>query len=133
MREARDVFHCAIPSHDLSLAYEFYVVKLGCKLARRYPDRITLDFFGDQLVCHYNPEYILPEPSFYPRHFGITFKARADFDRLLHLLEVRVVPFFTPPSTRFAGSAEEHVTFGLLDPSHNVLEFKYYTDPRMMY
>ncbi len=24
----------------------------GCKLARRYADRITLDFFGDQLVCH---------------------------------------------------------------------------------
>ena len=26
--------------------------QLGCKLARRYADRITLDFFGDQLVCH---------------------------------------------------------------------------------
>src|SRR5271169_2603855 len=52
MRTTSDVFHLAIPVHDLDAAQHFYVSMLGCKLARRYPDRITLDFFGDQLVCH---------------------------------------------------------------------------------
>ena len=52
MRESRDVFHLAIPVYDLDESQEFYVGTLGCKLARRYADRITIDFFGDQLVCH---------------------------------------------------------------------------------
>ena len=52
MRTTSDVFHLAIPVHDLDAAQHFYLTMLGCKLARRYPDRITLDFFGDQLVCH---------------------------------------------------------------------------------
>ena len=52
MREPGDVFHLAIPVRDLAEAQEFYVDGLGCHLARHYPDRITLDFFGDQLVCH---------------------------------------------------------------------------------
>ena len=52
MRESRDAFHLAIPAYHLEETEDFYVRQLGCKLARRYPDRITLDFFGDQLVCH---------------------------------------------------------------------------------
>ncbi len=52
MRETLDVFHLAIAAYDLDDAQEFYVGSLGCKLARRYADRITIDFFGDQLVCH---------------------------------------------------------------------------------
>ena len=133
MRSSENVFHCAIPSHDLEEAYEFYVTKLGCKLARRYKDRLTLDFFGDQLVCHYNPDYQIPKPSFYPRHFGVTFRHREDFDRMVNLLSLRDVPFFEEPHQRFVGMVEEHWTMGILDPSNNVLEFKYYFDPRMMY
>ena len=49
MRDSRDVFHLAIPARDLDEAHRFYVEQLGCKLARRYPDRITLDFFGGTL------------------------------------------------------------------------------------
>ena len=52
MRTSDDAFHLAIPARDLDDAEAFYVKLLGCKLARRYADRITLDFFGDQLVCH---------------------------------------------------------------------------------
>ena len=42
MRECRDVFHLAIPAYDLADTEEFYVGQLGCKLARRYGDRITV-------------------------------------------------------------------------------------------
>lgn len=132
MRDEKNVFHIAIPAQNLDAAYEFYVTKLGCKLARRYDDRITLDFFGDQVVCHRSDD-ITAEPTMYPRHFGITFREREEFDRLLRLARERELPFFRDVYTRFEGLIEEHLTFFLVDPSNNLLEFKYYRDPRMMY
>jgi extradiol dioxygenase family protein len=132
MRDSHNVFHLAIPCRDLDEAYEFYVSKLGCKLARRYHDRITLDFFGDQLVCHLSDQ-IDEKPQMYPRHFGITFREKRQFDNLLRLARMRELPFFQEPMKRFEGLVEEHETFFLIDPSNNLLEFKYYVDERMMY
>jgi hypothetical protein len=132
MRSIEDVFHLAVPAADLDAAQEFYVAGLGCKLARRYADRITLDFFGDQLVCHLS-DRIDEAPELYPRHFGITFRHREDWQRLLALARARALEFFAEPFHRFAGRVEEHEAFVLIDPSRNLLEFKYYADPRMMY
>jgi extradiol dioxygenase family protein len=132
VREARDVFHLAIPVRDLDEAQEFYVNRLGCKLARRYHDRITLDFFGDQVVCHLS-EHWDRDLRLYPRHFGVTFWAREDFDRLVHLAKHRKVDVFRDVEPRFEGLVEEHLTFVIRDPSNNLLEFKHYRDPRMMY
>lgn len=134
MRTTTDVFHLAIPVHDLNEAQHFYVTLLGCKLARRYDDRITLDFFGDQLVCHLTEAMPTGRPeSLYPRHFGVTFRAEADFEALHACAVTRKIPFYQEASTRFGGMVEEHSTFVLLDPSGNLLEFKHYRDPRMMY
>lgn len=133
MRTTTDVFHLAIPSHDLDATYDFYVTRLGCKLARRYPDRITLDFFGDQLVCHLTDSEPAQPESMYPRHFGVTFRERADFERLHACAITRKIPFYHDLSHRFTGLVEEHQTFVLIDPSGNLLEFKHYDDPRMMY
>jgi extradiol dioxygenase family protein len=132
VRTTHDVFHLAVPVDDLDAAQDYYVGGLGCKLARRYPDRITLDFFGDQLVCHLS-DRIENEPTLYPRHFGVTFRERADWDRLVALARTRKLPFFSEPFERFTGLVEEHRTFVLVDPSNNLLEFKHYDDPRMMY
>ena len=132
MRTNDDAFHLAIPTHNLDEAEAFYVKLLGCKLARRYADRITLDFFGDQLVCHLS-DRIDENPQMYPRHFGITFRRREDFDALVRLARVRGATFFAEPSQRFDGMIEEHSTFMLVDPSNNLIEFKHYLDPRMMY
>jgi hypothetical protein len=132
VRESRDVFHLAIPVRDLDEASAFYVDGLGCHLARRYPDRITLDFFGDQVVCHLS-DHVDRDPELYPRHFGVTFRARADFDALVALAETRKLPVFRATQLRFEGMAEEHATFVLRDPSNNLLEFKWYRDHRMMY
>jgi hypothetical protein len=134
MRHERDVFHLAIPVHDLDAAREFYVGGLGCKLARTYPDRITLDFFGDQLVCHLTVGMDPSAPtSLYPRHFGVTFREAGEFDALVALCGFRELAVFAEVSTRFAGKAEEHRTVVLSDPSGNLIEFKHYHDPRMMY
>jgi uncharacterized protein len=133
MRTTHDVFHLAIPVHDLDEAQEFYVTQLGCKLARRYDDRITVDFFGDQLVCHLTPGEPAAPESLYPRHFGVTFREVTDFEALHACATLRKIPFYLDVSKRFEGLVEEHQTFVLVDPSGNLLEFKHYLDPRMMY
>jgi extradiol dioxygenase family protein len=134
MRTTHDVFHLAIPVYDLDETQHFYVTQLGCKLARRYEDRITLDFFGDQVVCHLT-EGTAPErpESLYPRHFGVTFREAADFDALYACAITRKIMFYSEVSLRFEGMVEEHRTFVLIDPAGNLLEFKHYRDPRMMY
>ena len=132
MREARDAFHLAIPVHDLEAARHFYVDLLGCHLARSYPDRITIDFFGDQVVCHLSQD-VVSEPELYPRHFGVTFREQADFDAVLTLAVQRGIPFFQMVQPRFKDLVEEHLTFVLRDPSNNLIEFKHYRDPRMMW
>lgn len=133
MRDSANVFHLAIPARDLDETYEFYVTGLGCHLARRYDDRITLDFFGDQVVCHLSDRWERDASDLYPRHFGVTFVRRDEYDNLVNLVELRNLEMYAPVSTRFAGTAEEHLTFVLKDPSNNLLEFKHYLDPRMVY
>jgi extradiol dioxygenase family protein len=132
MRERRDVFHLAIPVRDLEETQDFYVGLLGCRLARRYADRITFDFFGDQVVCHLS-DAIDEDPDLYPRHFGVTFRDRDDFEAVRRLAATRGMPVFRQCQTRFEGAAEEHLTFVLCDPSNNLIEFKWYLDHRMMY
>lgn len=132
-RPVDNVFHLAIPCRDLEEARRFYVDQLGCLLARRYADRITLNFFGDQVVCHLLPNQVDPEPRMYPRHFGVTFRDEAAFLALHARAKSSAVPFFKEIFVRFAGQPEEHRTFFLCDPSNNLLEFKHYGDPAMMY
>jgi extradiol dioxygenase family protein len=132
MRDPKNVFHLAIPCADLDAARDFYE-KLGCPTARRYDDRITLNFFGDQVVCHLCPDGVDPTPKMYPRHFGVTLRDRVDYERILEAVHASGLHFFKEPFVRFAGLPEEHHTFFLIDPSNNLLEFKFYADPSKMY
>ncbi len=133
MRSSENVFHLAIPIRDIDETAKFYVEGLGCREARRYDDRVTLDFFGDQVVCHLAPDEIDPDPKMYPRHFGVTFRTREDFDEVHARAKSRGLPFFAEQFVRFDGQREAHRTFMLRDPSNNLLEFKHYDDPTMMY
>jgi extradiol dioxygenase family protein len=51
----------------------------------------------------------------------------------VRLARVRGATFFAEPTQRFEGLVEEHSTLVLKDPSNNLIEFKHYLDPRMMY
>ena len=133
MRDQHNAFHLAIPVRDLDEAQDFYVSQLGCHLARRYDDRITLDFFGDQVVCHLTPGHDPGPLTLYTRHFGVTFARQQDYRDLLRLIETRGLKVFQSSQLRFEGMVEEHETVVLEDPSGNLLEFKHYRDPRMMY
>ena len=53
--------------------------------------------------------------------------------RCYDLCVQRKIEFFADVSTRFDGLVEVHRTFVLRDPSDNLVEFKHYADPRMMY
>jgi extradiol dioxygenase family protein len=133
MRDAQNVFHLAIPCRDLDETHRFYIEGLGCRQGRRYEDRLTIDFFGDQLVCHLAPHEIDTEPRMYPRHFGVTFRSRGDLEAVLDRARRAGLPFFREPFVRFDGRRERHVTFFLCDPSNNLIEFKHYDDPEMAY
>lgn len=132
MRDTHDACHIAVPARDLDEAVEFYVFGLGAKMARRYADRVTFDFFGDQLVCHLSDD-VPDEAVLYPRHFGVSFARAEDFDRLVRLVETRKLRTLAGPAVRFEGTAEQHRTIALADPSNNVLEFKNYDDPRLQF
>jgi len=132
MRDPHDVFHLAIPIHDLDASAAFYTA-LGCRIARRYDDRITMDFFGDQVVGHLDPDGCDTELHMYPRHFGVTFRDRAGYDAVLARARACGLRFFKAPFTRFRGRREAHDSFLLADPSNNLIEFKHYADPEMMY
>jgi hypothetical protein len=133
MRNMHDCCHVAVPARDLDEAIGFYVGGLGARLARRYPDRVTFDFFGDQLVCHLS-EQVADAPRPYPHHFGVSFADGADFDRLVRLIHFReLATLGDGVSVRFEGTAEQHRTVFLVDPSNNVIEFKHYDDPRLQY
>src|SRR5699024_367350 len=131
MRENK-IFHLAIPCKDLDETVDFYE-KMGCKLARRYDDRVTFDFFGDQLVCHLSPEHIDAQPSMYPRHFGITFLEKEEYEQTLACATEEKLRGCDKAMVRFNGKKEEHLTFFLIDPANNLLGFKYYHDDEMAY
>ena len=69
----------------------------------------------------------------YPRHFGTTFRQRAEYDQVLARAESANLEFFKKPFVRFEGRPQEHLAFFLKDPSNNLVEFKYYRDEEMMY
>src|SRR5699024_2588932 len=131
MRENK-IFHLAIPCKDLDETVDFYE-KMGCKLARRYDDRATFDLHVDQLVCHLSSEHIDAQLSMYLRHFGIIFLEKEEYEQTLACATEQKLTFFNKPMVRFKGKKEEHLTFFLIDPANNLLEFKYYHDAEMAY
>jgi uncharacterized protein len=86
-------------------------------------------------VCHLSEPPIGGggELHLYPRHFGVTFREVEDFEAVHRICLQRKITMFADVSTRFEGLVEVHRTFVLRDPSDNLIEFKHYADPRMMY
>lgn len=127
------IFHLAIPTHDTDAAADFYTKALGATVARRYDDRVTLKFFNHQVVCHLAPEDIPTEIKMYPRHFGITFDNKADFDTTYERCQQSGFPLYRERFMRFGDLPEKHETFFIADLSNNLIEFKYYYDQQFNY
>jgi extradiol dioxygenase family protein len=132
MGPSETIFHLAIPCGDLDEAWRFYVDTLGCT-GTRYADRLTLDFFGAQLVCHLAPDKVPRRPEVYPRHFGMVVAGEETFEGLLDRFRRAGVTFLEGPFLRFENEDIEQLAFFLSDPSNNVIEFKCYRRPETMF
>ena len=132
--EGRYIAHIAVPCRNLQEAARWYAEVLGAEPVRILHDRVTFSFGGVlQLVCHLERRAIEQNPRAYPRHFGLTFLKGEDFHRMRDHVEKLGTKLLVRPAMRFAGTPHEHHTFMLVDPSGNVLEFKYYLNPENSY
>jgi len=134
-----DPFHLAIPVDDLAAARTFYGALLCCPEGRSSERWIDFDFFGHQLVAHLVGERStdagtnpvdgqgVPVP-----HFGLVLGWEAWHDLRDHL-EAQELDFVIAPCTRFEGLVGEQATMFVRDPSGNVLEFKSFREPAMLF
>lgn len=120
-------FHLAFPVHDLEAAKQFYIDGLGCSLGRASDSAMTLQLGGHQIVAQLSRNPAERQKGIYPRHFGLIFTTEPDWQALADRAKAKGLSFYQQPRLRYAGTRIEHRTFFLEDPSHNLLEFKYYT------
>jgi uncharacterized protein len=119
------LFHLAFPMTDLETTKKFYVEGLGCALGRQSDSALILGLAGNQIVAHLVKETVA-QKGVYPRHFGLVFTEEKDWQALADRARVKGLKFYQEPRKRYEGQPIEHRTFFLEDPSHNLLEFKYY-------
>jgi hypothetical protein len=124
----KTLFHLAFPIANVLTAKQFYVDGLGCELGRETADAVILNLYGTQLVGHVTREPLTPQRGIYPRHFGVVFTQLIDFQALHDQAESKKLTFYQFQKQRFVGTPLEHHTFFLIDPFHNLLEFKYYAN-----
>ncbi|WP_454065009.1 VOC family protein [Candidatus Nitrospira salsa] len=121
------LFHVAFPMKNVEETKRFYVEGLGCAIGRESKVALTLNLEGHQIVAQMTSESVEKPKSIYPRHFGLVFTSKEEWQAMVERAKGKKLSFFKEPSTRFAGSPLEHHTFFLEDPAHNLLEFKHYT------
>jgi len=129
-------FHLAIPVSNLAKARTFYREILGCAEGRSDTHWVDFDFYGHQLVIHYDENapdhrknssnevdgHDVPIP-----HFGVVLEWD-DWHQLVERLRMANVQFGIEPYIRFAGEPGEQATMFFYDPSGNALEFKSFKD-----
>ena len=120
------LFHLSFPVNDLEETKRFYVNGLGCNQGRESSVALTLALGGHQIVAQLTKESLPQQKGIYPRHFGLVMKSESEWQALADQAKARGLKFFRDPRRRYPGTPLEHLTFFLEDPSHNLLEFKYY-------
>lgn len=129
----RPVFHLAIPVLDVTSTIQFYKGKLKLPIDLIEDRRCIINFYGHQVVAHVSEKDVPKEVQMYPRHFGIIFDEERHFDTLLKNALESSVSFFQEHFERFKDTPRAHRTFFLKDPSNNLLEFKWYRNPELIY
>lgn len=127
------LFHLAFPAYDFKSTIDFYVGKLGCQLGRQSEHAIIFKLASHQIVAHKVDEQPLLQEGIYPRHFGLIFINKNEFEDFVQHLNQQGVNYEIPLKTRFSNTMIEHQSFFLKDPSNNLLEFKYYRDPTAIF
>lgn len=120
------IFHLAIPINNLEEAKNFYCDGLGALVGRESPQAAILNFYGHQVVLHMTRDPLTPQKGIYPRHFGLVFTEKDDWEEVLKKAQNHNLSFYQQAKLRFQGELTEHNTFFLEDPCYNLLEFKFY-------
>lgn len=132
-------FHLAFPVHDLAAARTFYGETMGCTEGRSSDQWIDFDFYGHQIVAHFDPAakpvavanevdgHHVPVP-----HFGIVL-TMTDWQALADRLRAAGTVFGIEPHIRFQGQPGEQATMFFRDTSGNALEFKAFADDSMLF
>ena len=126
-------FHLAIPIHSIAEAKKFYADGLGCEVGRENKAAVIFNFYGTQLVGHITKEALSRQPGIYPRHLGLILPTKADWQQICDRAQKQNLTFYHQPKLRFPQQALEHYAFFLEDPFHNLLEFKYYSEPEVIF
>lgn len=129
---SRAIFHLAFPVKDVEATVNYYK-SLGFRIDLIEPKRCIIDFFGHQAVAHVSEKDVPERVSMYPRHFGVIVDSEKEFDDFHARAQKAGVAFFERLFVRFQGTPREHKTFFLKDPSNNLLEFKWYRDPSLIF
>lgn len=130
---SRTIFHLAFPVKDLEETKKFYVEGLGCTQGRESRVAVTFELGGNQIIAQLTKHPPDSPQSIYPRHFGLVFESEQEWQDMADRARAKDLNFFRKPSRRNPGTRIEHRTFFLEDPSHNLLEFKYYTHPSAIF
>ncbi|MEM7590606.1 MAG: VOC family protein [Cyanobacteria bacterium P01_A01_bin.83] len=126
-------FHLAIPITDITQAKDFYAEGLGCEIGRENKSAVIFNFYGTQLVGHMTKESPTKQSGIYPRHFGLILPTYLAWKQLCDRAQDHQMIFYGQPKLRFGGQALEHNCFFLSDPFSNLLEFKYYSQPEVIF
>ena len=129
----RAIFHLAFPVNDLEATKKFYVEGLGCSQGRESRVAVTLELGGNQIIAQLTKHPPDAPPSIYPRHFGLVLETEEEWQGIADRAKAKNLKFFREPTCRYPGTRIEHRSFFLEDPSHNLLEFKYYTHPSAIF
>lgn len=127
------IFHLAIPISNVTQAKEFYADSLGCVVGRENKSAVIFNFYGTQLVGHVTQELLSRQSGIYPRHLGLILPTKLAWQQLGDRAKAKNVTFYHPPKLRFPNQPLEHHCFFLEDPFYNLLEFKYYTQPEVIF
>ena len=132
-------FHLAIPVNNIAKCKIFYKEILGCVEGRSSDNWVDFDFFGHQLVIHFqesNNKNLHTNPvdgkDVPIPHFGVILEWE-NFKRFSSKLEKKGVEFIIKPYIRFEGEPGEQATMFFKDPSGNALEFKSFKDSSQIF
>ena len=132
-------FHIAIPVHNLNECRTFYRDILNCEEGRSSDHWVDFNFFGHQLVIHYQPksgEDLHTNPvdgkSVPVPHYGVVLDWD-EFHELANYFKSKNIDFIIEPYIRFEGLVGEQATMFFKDPAGNALEFKAFKDINQLF
>ena len=132
-------FHLAFPVSCLTKTRHFYGTVLQCSEGRAAERWVDFDFFGHQISAHLQ-DPISEQVSTNEvdgdavpiRHFGVILDIPT-WRELTERIANFQIEFLIPPKLRFKGQPGEQGTCFVTDPSGNVLEFKCFASPDLIF